>query len=121
MVTIVLLEMQAGKLPGIVSESEARGLETRRTGDLLCEGGIRVGVRKGDGEEKAALRVVVSLSPCLHGVRAWGCVLTIDTWTVCVCYWTLRSVGHLTACQSFPSPCHHPTRDSLFFPPHIIG
>lgn len=39
---LVLLEMQAGKLPGIVSESEARGLETRRNGDLLGEG--RTGV-----------------------------------------------------------------------------
>lgn len=35
----VVLEMQAGKLPEIVSESEARGLETKRSGDLLGEGG----------------------------------------------------------------------------------
>lgn len=43
MATRVLLEMQAGKLPGIVSESEARGLETRGNGDLLLKG--RIGVR----------------------------------------------------------------------------
>lgn len=35
----VVLEMQAGTVPGIVSDSEASGPGTRRNGDLWGEGG----------------------------------------------------------------------------------
>lgn len=46
MANVVLLEMQAGKLPGIVSESEATGLETRGNEALLVEGRVGVALRR---------------------------------------------------------------------------
>ena len=44
--------MQAGKLPRIVSESEARGLETRGNRDLPGKGGIGVRIRTVVEEEE---------------------------------------------------------------------
>lgn len=46
MANVVVVEMQAGKLPGIVSESEATGLETRRNGALLAEDRVGVSLRR---------------------------------------------------------------------------
>lgn len=68
MATVVLSEMWAGTLPGIVSESEARGLETRRNGDLLREGRVGVGILKAVDEEETALMTSRSASPLLCSV-----------------------------------------------------
>lgn len=51
MAAIVLVEMRAGKPPGIISESEARDLETRRHRDLLGEDETEVGILKVVSEE----------------------------------------------------------------------
>lgn len=64
MATVVPLKMQAGKLLGIVSDSEARGLETRRNGDLPGDGGVRLRIQKVDGKEEMVLRAL-STSPLL--------------------------------------------------------
>lgn len=68
MTTRVLLEMQAGKLPGIVSESEARGLETGRNGDLLGKGGIGVRILK---VEEMVLRMSSSALPFSARLGRW--------------------------------------------------
>lgn len=72
MATVVLLKMQAGKLLGIVSDSEARGLETRRNGDLPGDGGVRLRIQKVDGKEGMVLRALVNVSPSLPSGRVPG-------------------------------------------------
>lgn len=60
--------MQAGKLPGIVSESEARGLETGRNRDLLGKGGIGVRILK---VEEMVLRMSSSALPFSARLGRW--------------------------------------------------
>lgn len=69
--------------------TQARGLETRRNGDLLGEGWIGLRIQKVDREEGRILRVLVNISPSVHSIspsaqrqEPRGCGLAVDASTV---------------------------------------